>query len=44
MKIRVKGIDANYLYYYLKTIYNIGGTDSMQSQTNGIRNLIIKGT
>ena len=42
MKIRVKGIDANYLYYYLKTIYNIGGTDSMQSQTNGIRNLIIK--
>ena len=23
-------------------IYNIGGTDSMQSQTNGIRNLIIK--
>ena len=42
MKIRVKGIDANYLYYFLKTIYNIGGTDSMQSQTNGIRNLIIK--
>lgn len=42
MKIRVKGIDANYLYYYLKTIYNIGGTDSMQSQTNGIRNLITK--
>ena len=42
MKIRVKGIDANYLYYFLKTMYNIGVTDSMQSQTNGIRNLIIK--
>ena len=42
MKIRVKGIDANYLYYFLKTIYNIGITDSMQSQTNGIRNLIIR--
>ena len=42
LKIRVKGIDANYLYYYLKTIYSIGGTDSMQSQTNGIRNLITK--
>lgn len=42
LKIRVKGIDANYLYYYLKTIYGIGGTDSMQSQTNGIRNLITK--
>ncbi len=42
MKIRVSGIDAYYLYYYLRTMYNIGVTDSMQSQTNGIRNLIIK--
>ena len=42
MKIRVSGIDANYLYYFLRTMYNIGVTDSMQSQTNGIRNLIIK--
>ena len=42
MKIRVKGIDANYLYYFLKTMYNIGVTDSMQSQTNGIRNLLTK--
>lgn len=42
MKIRVKGIDAYYLYYYLRTMYNIGVTDSMQSQTNGIRNLITK--
>ena len=28
------------MYYYLKTMYNIGITESMQSQTNGIRNLI----
>lgn len=42
MKIRVKDIDANYLYYFLKTMYNIGVTGSMQSQTNGIRNLITK--
>lgn len=41
MKIRVSGIDAYYLYYYLKTMYNIGVTNSMQSQTNGIRNLIL---
>ncbi|KAA6313477.1 hypothetical protein EZS27_035757, partial [termite gut metagenome] len=30
-----------YVYYYLKTMYNIGLTASMQSQTNGIRNLIM---
>lgn len=32
----------NYLFCYLKTIHSIGLTESMQSQTNGIRNLIIK--
>lgn len=42
MKIRVQGINPKYLYYFLKTMYNIGITDPMQSQTNGIRNLIIK--
>lgn len=42
MKIRVKGISPEYLYFFLKTMYNIGITDSMQSQTNGIRNLIVK--
>lgn len=42
MKIRVSGINADYLYYYLRTMYNVGITDSMQSQTNGIRNLIVK--
>lgn len=41
-KFKVKDINPQYLYSYLKTMYNIGVTDSMQSQTNGIRNLIIK--
>lgn len=41
-KFKVKDIDPLYLYFYLKTMYNIGVTDSMQSQTNGIRNLIVK--
>lgn len=41
-KIRVSHeINPMYLFYFLKTIYNIGLTDSMQSQTNGIRNLIM---
>ena len=41
-KFKVKDINPQYLYFYLKTMYNIGVTDSMQSQTNGIRNLIVK--
>lgn len=41
LKISVSGILPSYLYFYLKTMYNIGVTDSMQSQTNGIRNLIL---
>jgi len=41
MKIKVSGINPDYLYCFLKTMYNIGVTDSMQSQTNGIRNLIL---
>ena len=41
-KITVDGINPKYLYFYLKTMHNIGITDSMQSQTNGIRNLIMK--
>lgn len=40
-KITVKGINPLYLYFYLKTMHNIKITDSMQSQTNGIRNLIM---
>lgn len=42
MKIRVKGINPKYLFFFLKSMYNIGLTDFMQSQTNGIRNLIIQ--
>ena len=41
-KITVEGINPVYLYFYLKTMHNIKITDSMQSQTNGIRNLIIQ--
>lgn len=41
-KITVEGINPMYLYFYLKTMHNIGITDSMQSQTNGIRNLIMR--
>ena len=41
-KFKVRDINPLYLYFYLKTMYNIGVTDSMQSQTNGIRNLIVK--
>ena len=41
-KITVEGINPMYLYFYLKTVHNMGVTDSMQSQTNGIRNLIMR--
>ena len=41
-KISVTDILPEYLYCYLKTAYNIKLTDSMQSQTNGLRNLILK--
>ncbi len=43
-KIRVdhSRVNPNYLFYLLKTFHNIKLTDSMQSQTNGIRNLIMR--
>ena len=43
-KIRVDNsrVNSNYLFYLLKTFHNIKLTDSMQSQTNGIRNLIMR--
>lgn len=43
-KIRVDNskIYPEYLFCFLKTIYNIKLTESMQSQTNGIRNLIME--
>ena len=42
-KIRVDESIVNpvYLFHFLKTIHNIKITESMQSQTNGIRNLIM---
>jgi len=42
-KIRVDSLKVNpeYLFCFLKTIHNIKLTESMQSQTNGIRNLIM---
>ena len=42
-KIRVDETQINpeYLFCYLKTIHNIKITEIMQSQTNGIRNLIM---
>ena len=42
-KIRVDNsrIDPSYLFCFLKTIHNIKITEIMQSQTNGIRNLIM---
>lgn len=41
-KIRVNNeISPSYLFCYLKTMHNIKLTESMQSQTNGIRNLIM---
>lgn len=42
-KIRIDTDICNpiYLFNYLKTVHNIKLTDAMQSQTNGIRNLIM---
>jgi restriction endonuclease S subunit len=42
-KIRVdtSRVDPSYLFCFLKTIHNIKITEIMQSQTNGIRNLIM---
>ena len=42
-KIRVSAlINPEYLFCFLRTIHNIKLTNSMQSQTNGIRNLIMR--
>jgi len=40
-KIRLDKAQVNpeYAFYFLRTMYRIGMTESMQSQTNGIRNL-----
>ena len=42
-KIRInEEVNSAFLFYFLKTIHNIKITDTMQSQTNGIRNLIMR--
>lgn len=38
--INSTAINPVFLFYYLKTLHNIKFTEKMQSQTNGIRNLI----
>lgn len=35
-------IDPHFLFYYLKMLHHFKYTERMQSQTNGIRNLILK--
>ena len=41
LKINKDLIDPYYLFEYLRFVYKIGLTEVMQTQTNGIRNLII---
>lgn len=41
ISVDTEKINPEYLFYFLKTIHSIGLTESMQSQTNGIRNLIM---
>lgn len=40
LKVNSELVDPYYLFEYLRFIYNIGLTEVMQNQTNGIRNLI----
>lgn len=35
-------VDAQYLYFLLRSFHTIGLTETLQSQTNGIRNLMMK--
>lgn len=42
IRVNVNDLSPKYLFCYLKTIHNIKLTESMQSQTNGIRNLIMR--
>jgi type I restriction enzyme S subunit len=43
IRVDVSIVNPYYLFCLLKTFHNIKLTDSMQSQTNGIRNLIMSG-
>jgi hypothetical protein len=40
-RVNTTAIEPEYLFSYLKMIHNVKLTDTMQSQTNGIRNLIL---
>lgn len=40
-RVNTTEIEPEYLFSYLKMIHNVKLTDTMQSQTNGIRNLIL---
>ncbi len=42
IRIDTTKIDSTYLFCFLKTMHNIKLTEVMQSQTNGIRNLIMR--
>ncbi|RED92193.1 restriction endonuclease subunit S [Marinoscillum furvescens] len=41
IRVDISRVDPSYLFCFLKTIHNIKITEIMQSQTNGIRNLIM---
>lgn len=42
-KIRLSAdVNSDFAYFYLNTLHSVKVTDVMQSQTNGIRNLIMK--
>lgn len=41
LKLNRELVDPYYLFEYLRFVYNIGLTEVMQNQTNGIRNLIV---
>lgn len=41
IRVNTEQISPEYLFCFLKTMHSIKLTDSMQSQTNGIRNLIM---
>lgn len=41
IKLDKAQVNPEYAYYYLSTMYRVGMTEAMQSQTNGIRNLIM---
>lgn len=41
IRIDTNRVNPFYLFYFLKTVHNLKLTDAMQSQTNGIRNLIM---